>query len=123
RYRVEIACPDEATVLRKHAAVVVTVPMTTLLGVDERPGTIAGTPVPADMARMIASKSTVWYRMLTDPATGKVLDEAALKYEPDRATRIAVQGKWQTCTAPGCARPSLHCEIDHGIPFDRRHPE
>lgn len=123
RYRVEIACPDEATVLRKHAAVVVTVPMTTLLGVDDRPGTIAGTPVPADMARMIASKSTVWYRMLTDPATGQVLDEVALKYEPDRATRIAVQGKWQTCTAPGCGRPALHCEIDHGVPFDHHQPE
>ncbi len=123
RYRVEIACPDEATVLRKHAAVVVTVPMTTLLGVDDRPGTIAGTPVPADMARIIASKSTVWYRMLTDPATGQVLDEVALKYEPDRATRIAVQGKWQTCTAPGCGRPSLHCEIDHGVPFNHHQPE
>ncbi|SMY12253.1 hypothetical protein BJEO58_01847 [Brevibacterium jeotgali] len=123
RYRVGIAFSDEASVLRKHASVVVTVPMTTLMGLDDRPGTIAGAPVPADMARMVASSSTVWYRMLTDPTTGRVLDDTALKYEPDRATRIAVRGKWQTCTAPGCSRPALECEIDHGIPFNHHEPE
>lgn len=123
RYRVGIAFSDEASVLRKHASVVVTVPMTTLMGLDDRPGTIAGVPVPADMARMVASSSTVWYRMLTDPTTGRVLDDTALKYEPDRATRIAVRGKWQTCTAPGCSRAALECEIDHGIPFNHHQPE
>ena len=123
RYRVGIAFSDEASVLRKQASVVVTVPMTTLMGLDDRPGTIAGAPVPADMARMVASCSTVWYRMLTDPTTGRVLDDTALKYEPDRATRIAVRGKWQTCTAPGCSRPALECEIDHGIPFNHHEPE
>lgn len=123
RYRVGIAFSDEASVLRKHASVVVTVPMTTLMGLEDRPGTIAGVPVPADMARMVASSSTVWYRMLTDPTTGRVLDDTALKYEPDRATRIAVRGKWQTCTAPGCSRPALECEIDHGIPFNHHQPE
>ncbi|WP_087005198.1 HNH endonuclease signature motif containing protein [Brevibacterium yomogidense] len=123
RYRVGIAFSDEASVLRKHASVVVTVPMTTLMGLDDRPGTIAGAPVPADMARMVASSSTVWYRMLTDPTTGRVLDDTALKYEADRATRIAVRGKWQTCTAPGCSRPALECEIDHGIPFNHHEPE
>ena len=123
RYRVGIAFSDEASVLRKHASVVVTVPMTTLMGLDDRPGTIAGAPLPADMARMVASSSTVWYRMLTDPTTGRVLDDTALTYEPDRATRIAVRGKWQTCTAPGCSRPAVECEIDHGIPFNHHQPE
>ena len=45
RYRVGIAFSDEASVLRKHASVVVTVPMTTLMGLDDRPGTIAGGPL------------------------------------------------------------------------------
>ncbi|WP_144573900.1 HNH endonuclease signature motif containing protein [Brevibacterium jeotgali] len=123
RYHVDIVCPDEATVLRKQATVVVTVPMTTLLGLDDRPGTIAGEPLPADMARTIAASSTFWYRMLTDPATGQVLDEVALKYKPDKATRLSVLGTWQTCTVPGCSRPAQECEIDHGIPFDHEHPE
>lgn len=123
RHRVGLAFSDEASVLRKQASVVVTVPMTTLMGVDDRPGTIAGSPVPADIARMVASNSTVWYRMLTDPVTGRVLDEPARTYEPDRATRIAVRGKWQTCTAPGCSRPALECEIDHGTPFNHHQPE
>ena len=61
--------------------------------------------------------------MLTDPTTGRVLDDTALTYEPDRATRIAVRGKWQTCTAPGCSRPAVECEIDHGIPFNHHQPE
>jgi hypothetical protein len=123
RYRVEVSLPDDASILRKHATVVVTVPMTTLMGLDDRPGMIADTPVPADMARTIASTSTVWYRMLTDPSTGRVLDHVAHRYEPDRATRIAVASKWQTCTAPGCARPARHCDLDHGVPFDHNNPE
>ena len=123
RYHVDIVCPDDATVLRKQATVVVTVPMTTLLGLDDRPGTIAGEPIPADMARTIAASSKFWYRMLTDPATGQVLDEVALKYKPDKATRLSVLGKWQTCTLPGCSRPAQECEIDHGIPFNHEHPE
>ena len=123
RYRVQVSLPDQATVLRKHATVVVTVPATTLLGLDNRPGMIADCPIPADMARTIAAGSTVWYRMLTDPSTGRVLDHVAHKYEPDRATRMSVMSKWQTCTAPGCSRPARHCDIDHGIPFNHRHPE
>jgi hypothetical protein len=123
RYRVEVSLPDDASILRKHATVVVTVPMTTLMGLDDRPGMIADTPVPADMARTIASTSTVWYRMLTDPSTGRVLDHVAHRYEPDRATRIAVASKWQTCTAPGCARPARHCDLDHGVPFNHHNPE
>src|SRR5699024_8782315 len=51
RYRVEVSLPDDASIMRKHATVVVTVPMTTLMGLDDRPGMIADTPVPADMAR------------------------------------------------------------------------
>ena len=123
RYRVQVSLPDQATVLRKHATVVVTVPATTLLGLDNRPGMIADSPIPADMARTIAAGSTVWYRILTDPSTGRVLDHVAHKYEPDRATRISVMSKWQTCTAPGCSRPARHCDIDHGIPFNHEHPE
>jgi hypothetical protein len=123
RYRVQVSLPDQATVLRKHATVVVTVPATTLLGLDNRPGMIADSPIPADMARTIAAGSTVWYRILTDPSTGRVLDHVAHKYEPDRATRMSVMSKWQTCTAPGCSRPARHCDIDHGIPFNHEHPE
>ena len=122
-YRVQVSLPDQATVLRKHATVVVTVPATTLLGLDNRPGMIADCPIPADMARTIAAGSTVWYRILTDPSTGRVLDHVAHKYEPDRATRMSVMSKWQTCTAPGCSRPARHCDIDHGIPFNHEHPE
>ena len=123
RYRVQVSLPDQATVLRKHATVVVTVPATTLLGLDNRPGMIADSPIPADMARAIAAGSTVWYRILTDPSTGQVLDHVAHTYEPDRATRMSVMSKWQTCTAPGCSRPARHCDIDHGIPFNHDHPE
>ncbi|HJA39071.1 MAG TPA: HNH endonuclease, partial [Candidatus Brevibacterium intestinigallinarum] len=123
RYRVQVSLPDQATVLRKHATVVVTVPATTLLGLDNSPGMIADCPIPADMARTIAAGSTVWYRILTDPSTGRVLDHVAHKYEPDRATRMSVMSKWQTCTAPGCSRPARHCDIDHGIPFNHEHPE
>ncbi|WP_291791534.1 hypothetical protein [Brevibacterium sp.] len=123
RKRVAVTCPSAGSWLRKQAGVNVTVPVTTLLRVDDRPGLVAGsTPLPADVAREVAGHATVWNRILTDPATGVVLDEAARMYLPDRGTRSVVNTKWQLCTAPGCSVPAQACEFEHGVPFDHADP-
>jgi hypothetical protein len=52
----------------------VVVPASTLAGIDDEPAEIPGWGViPADAARRIAAVAT-WQRILTDPATGTVLD-------------------------------------------------
>jgi hypothetical protein len=59
---------------RGPAAVQVVVPVTTLLGLSEEPGELAGYgPIPAGVARQIAADAT-WRRLLTDPASGALLD-------------------------------------------------
>ena len=50
----------------------VTVPITTLMGLSDEPGVMAGgTSLPADITRHIATDpDSTWYRLLTDPAGG-----------------------------------------------------
>lgn len=124
RHQVRVLCPTDGEWLRRQASVNVTVPATALLRADDRPGELAGAaPLPAEFARQVAAHSRDWHRILTDPATGTVLDEPARTYAPTRATRAVVNTKWQTCTAPGCTAPAQNAEFEHGIPFDHVRPE
>jgi len=54
----------------------VTVALSTLLGVDEQPGELAGHgPIPASLARRLAADETgTWRRLVTEPVTGQLLD-------------------------------------------------
>ncbi len=54
-------------------AIQITVAMSTLLGCDDQPGELAGHgPIPAAVARCIASDETgTWRRLVTDPLTGQ----------------------------------------------------
>ena len=72
--------------------------------------------------RRVASHSTVWRRMLFDPVTGAIADEATRNYRPTASMRRAVEQKWRTCTAPGCTRNAERCEIDHCEPFLHEDP-
>ena len=111
---IDVLCPTDGTWLRKQAAVHVTVPASTLLGLDGSPGRVAGdATLSAQKCREIAAHATSWVRILTDPATGVVTDDSALTYEPTAAMRRTVRQKWRTCTAPGCSHPAESCEIDH----------
>jgi hypothetical protein len=65
----------------------VVVAATTLRALDSRPGQLAGSgPVPAEMARRLAADPTgSWRRLLTDPATGALLDVGRTSYRPPAA--------------------------------------
>ena len=65
---------------RPHLQVVVAA--TTLLGLDEDPGELAGHgPITAEMARAVAGDAT-WTRLLTDPISGIVTDYGTTRYRP-----------------------------------------
>lgn len=126
-HTVTLTCPTHDDWLRRQAAVTVTVPAMTLLGVRsggaDLPGELHGTsPVPAETARSIVALAPHLERVLTDPVDGSVLPIAAQKYRIPDALRRTAEARWHTCAAPGCDVPAQHCEIDHLIPFDHADP-
>jgi hypothetical protein len=101
---------------RRTVTVNVTVPLTTLLGLDERPAELEGYgPITAETARRIAAHGT-WRRLLTDPDTGAVLDYGTTRYEPPPDLVEHVHARDQSCRFPTCARPARLCQDDHTIP-------
>ena len=96
----------------------VTVAASTLLGLDEQPGELAGHgPIPATLARRIAADPTgTWRRLITDPLTGQLLDYGHTTYRPPRNLAEHVIARDQTCVFPNCRRPAHRCDLDHRIP-------
>jgi hypothetical protein len=97
----------------------VTVAATTLLGVDEQPGELAGYgPIPADVARQIANHAdATWRRLLTDPVSGVLLDYGTTVYRPPPPLARHVRARDQVCAFPGCRQPAQRCDLDHRKPF------
>ncbi|MFE7504699.1 HNH endonuclease signature motif containing protein [Promicromonospora sp. NPDC057488] len=96
----------------------VTVPASTLLGLDDAPGDLDGFgPVPADVVRILAEDAT-WQRLLTDPVTGVLTDYSTTSYKPGRVLRSAVEARDGTCTFVGCDSRAATCDLDHIEPFD-----
>ena len=120
---IDVLCPTDGDWLRKQAAVTITVPVSTVLSLDDAPGRINGDiPLGAEHCRDAAAHATSWTRVLTDPATSIVTDHVAHTYEPTAAMRRTIRQKWRTCTAPGCSRPAAECEIEHCCRFSKRDP-
>ncbi|MDQ1643427.1 MAG: hypothetical protein QOJ90_2778, partial [Actinomycetota bacterium] len=95
----------------------VTVAATTLAGLDEAPGELAGYgPISAAVARELATDAT-WRRLLTDPVSGTLLDYGTTVYAPPQALADKLIAKHQHCRGLGCRIPAQRCELDHDIEF------
>jgi uncharacterized protein DUF222 len=91
----------------------VTVPMTTLMGLNEHPGKLSGYgPITAEHARELAEHA-VWRRLITDPA-GQVLEPSRRRFASARL-REFIQLRDRTCRLPGCNTPAERCQIDHTV--------
>lgn len=103
----------------------VTVPAMTLLGESNAPGTVDGRfPIPADMAREIASGEETWFRVLTDPARGSFLPLPADRYRPTPAMLEHLRLRHPVCNVPGCGRPTQSpVECDHIEEFAHDAPD
>jgi hypothetical protein len=101
------------------AHVNLTVSLTTLLGLDERPGELGGHGfVSAPMARAIAmSTGSVWRRLVLDPLDGTALELSTGRYRPTRAMAEQVAALDGMCQAPGCTVPADRCDVDHEVPW------
>jgi len=113
----------------------VTVPITALLGVDDRPGQLdAGQVIPAEVVRdLMSHPGTLFHRLLTDPA-GNLLEYSPGVYRPKADVDRFIRTRHRTCVMPCCSHPSRSCDIDHAVawpegkstgknlgPLDRRH--
>jgi hypothetical protein len=113
------AVPPRAAGARGMQTVVhVTIPVTSLAGLDDEPGVLNGFGViPADTARRLAAGDARWRHVLTCRSTGAVLDVGTLSYRPPAALARHVRLRDGTCRFPGCAVPASECDLDHLVPF------
>ena len=104
--------------------ILVTVPVTTLMGLDDAPALMDGiTPIPAELARGLAAGETTWQRILTDAVTGGYLPVHADTYRPPAQLRQQLRLRHSRCAAPGCDRPTaVAAEDDHIIEYDHQDP-
>ncbi len=103
---------------KKRLDTQVVIDLPTLLGLAENPGEIVGFgPIPASLARRLATESQTWRRLVTDPVTGHLLDYGTKTYAPPTALREYIIARDRTCQFPGCNRAGYMCDIDHVEPF------
>lgn len=107
---------------RRRPHLAVTASAATLLGLDERPGDLAGYgPISASMAREIAAAAT-WTPLLLDATTGALTARGNRTYRPSNAQADWIIDRDATCTFPGCRVPAARCDLDHNTPFDHSRP-
>lgn len=102
----------------RRPTVHVTVALSTLLGLDQQPGELAGYgSIPAELAREIAFDSTgTWRRLVTDQC-GRLVDLGSDTYRPPQQLQDFVIARDQTCRVPGCNRKASSAELDHVRPW------
>ncbi|TDW83424.1 DUF222 domain-containing protein [Kribbella sp. VKM Ac-2566] len=102
---------------RRRPHIEVVVPASTLLGLDNDPAELTGYgPIPADLARRIATDGT-WRRLLTDPTNGTVLEASTTRHDPGALVTETLLARHPVCAWPGCNRTSRDCDRDHLTPF------
>ncbi|HZC52850.1 MAG TPA: DUF222 domain-containing protein, partial [Mycobacterium sp.] len=102
------------------AIVQLTVPISTLMGLAETPGDLAGWgPVIADVARQFVRDQTTgqWRWIVTDPDTGQVLGADLTRRRPTAAQRRRAQAQSPRCRFVGCRMPAAHSDIDHIVRY------
>jgi hypothetical protein len=102
----------------RRPSVQVIVSLSTLLGLDEEPGDLAGYgPITADTARALAAdQSGTWRRLVTDPITSQLLDFGTTTYRPPQALAYFVIARDGVCVHPGCNQAGYRCDLDHLLP-------
>lgn len=108
------------------ADVAVTVPVLTVMGVDEtgapveasrlQPGDLNGYgPIDPDTARRLTATAPSFHRILTAPVTSAILDLDRATYRPPADLKRWVRLVQPVCTFPGCGRLAVDCDIDHSV--------
>jgi hypothetical protein len=100
----------------RTGVVELTVPLTTLMGLQDLPGDLAGWgPVCADIARQTAAQAGDTTRFaFTVHQDGNVVAHGTTR-RPPASVATTVRVRTDRCVAPGCTRPAARCDLDHRI--------
>ncbi|TFD72250.1 HNH endonuclease signature motif containing protein [Cryobacterium sp. Hb1] len=92
----------------------VTVPVLTLMGLSDEPGTLDGFgPIDAKTVRRVAATAKSFTRILIHPETSAVLSVGKTRYKVPADLKKWLEIRDGTCRFPGCTRQARHSEIDH----------
>jgi hypothetical protein len=101
-----------------RARVLVTVPVLTLLGHTDTPGTLEGYgPIDPETARALARTAPSFTRILTHPVTSAIIDVDRTTYAVPADLRLALRIQDETCRSVTCNQPAQRCDIDHNVPY------
>lgn len=76
-------------------------------------------PITASQARDCAvGDPALWRRLLTDPATGTLVEQSEHEYRPSRRLDRTIRSRDVTCRFPGCRRAATGgSDLDHTVPW------
>ena len=100
---------------RSRGTVDIQVDLTTLAGLVENPGELAGYgPVIADIARQVTEEQSdsEWRYTVTNDE-GQVIHNGTTRRRPTADQNRQVEAENPTCVFPGCRNPAAECDIDH----------
>ncbi|HVX69311.1 MAG TPA: hypothetical protein VHA79_06425 [Mycobacteriales bacterium] len=98
---------------RPTVQTMVTVDLSTYLGLTNRPGELSGYgPITAELARQLSQDAEL-VRLITDPIEGTVVDVGRRSYRPTRLVRRIVEALHPVCAFAGCNRRAVSCDKDH----------
>jgi hypothetical protein len=104
----------EGSTGRVGVSVAVTVPVMTLLGRSEEPGTLDGYgPIDAQTARELAGHAPSFTRLLVHPVSSAILDVDRTTYRVPADLKKWLAIRDRTCVFPGCGRPASASDLDH----------
>ena len=111
---------DPAGGTSDRAVVDIHVELTTLAGLDDQSGDLAGFgPVVADIARqtVAAQPDALWRFTVTDARTDDIVHTGTTRYRATAAERREVHARYRTCVHPGCRMPATQSDLDHVTPY------
>lgn len=96
--------------------VFVTVPVLTLLGKSDAPGSLEGFgPIDADTARELAAEAPSLFRILTHPETGTWMSYGREAYKVPADLQRFLRLRDGSCRFPGCTHRAVTGEFDHTV--------
>lgn len=94
----------------------VTVPVLTLLGLDDEPAELEGYgPIAAETARQLAAHAPSMRRILVHPETGVALSYGREHYRAPADLDGFVRLRDGQCRFPGCSRRAEYADLDHTV--------
>ena len=117
--RKSLPTPDPATPASQPAASFTAAPVPQATASLSAAGGVAqvrigarSVAVPAMTAWALAAGGT-WRRLVTDPASGVVIDVGRTRYRPPAGLADLVRARDRACVFPTCQTPAERCDIDH----------